>query len=271
MRPANDFNPHSAQGGGLGYLITQARNAVLAAIESELAPLDVTAAQFIVVLSVAHGRANTPSEIARLVGCDSGAMTRLLDRIEGKGIIRRIRSGSTADRRSVHILHHPLIVLAKLIDWNAIDQVAYEAMGARHHRPPLRPRLVADLLYLQPPSTCQRSIHYQFTGLGTTCPAPCGLLGSRCPIAFITTVTFDLAADGRRRPPRRGCAHGAACAIPRPFARHVPGASTSCQSYSPFPGTVFPMGFQTVKQTGCRSTHAGRRGACGRDAFCAVV
>lgn len=26
-------------------------------------------------------------------------------------------------------LHHPLIVLAKLIDWNDIDQVAYEAMG----------------------------------------------------------------------------------------------------------------------------------------------
>jgi hypothetical protein len=46
-------------------------------------------------------------------------------------------------------LHHPLIVLAKLIDWNAIDQVAYEAMGSKHRRPPLRPRLVAGPLYLQ--------------------------------------------------------------------------------------------------------------------------
>jgi DNA-binding MarR family transcriptional regulator len=101
MNPASDFNPDSPQGGGLGYLITQARNAVLAAIESELATLDVTAAQFIVVLGIAHGRAATPSEIARLVGCDSGAMTRLLDRIEGKGIIRRSRSNQ--DRRIVHI------------------------------------------------------------------------------------------------------------------------------------------------------------------------
>ena len=48
-------------------------------------------------------------------------------------------------------LHHPLIVLAKLIDWNAIDQVACEAMVPRHRRPPLRPRLVAGLLYLQHP------------------------------------------------------------------------------------------------------------------------
>lgn len=46
-------------------------------------------------------------------------------------------------------VHHPLIVLTKLIDWNAIERVAYEAMGSRHRRPPLRPRLVAGLLYLQ--------------------------------------------------------------------------------------------------------------------------
>jgi hypothetical protein len=29
-------------------------------------------------------------------------------------------------------LHHPLIVLAELIDWTAIDQVAYETIGPRH-------------------------------------------------------------------------------------------------------------------------------------------
>lgn len=45
--------------------------------------------------------------------------------------------------------HHPLIVLARLIDWHAIDRVAYASMGTRHRRPPLRPRLVAGLLYLQ--------------------------------------------------------------------------------------------------------------------------
>lgn len=42
-------------------------------------------------------------------------------------------------------LNHPLIVRAKLIDWNAIDQGTYEAMGPKHRRPPLRPRLVAGL------------------------------------------------------------------------------------------------------------------------------
>jgi IS5 family transposase len=46
-------------------------------------------------------------------------------------------------------LGHPLIVLARLIDWDAIERVAYDAMGPKHRRPPLRPRLVAGLLYLQ--------------------------------------------------------------------------------------------------------------------------
>jgi transposase, IS5 family len=45
---------------------------------------------------------------------------------------------------------HPLIVLAGLINWDAIHQVAVEAMGSRHRRPPLPPRLIAKLLYLQP-------------------------------------------------------------------------------------------------------------------------
>lgn len=95
------FERATLYGGDLGYLINQARNAVLAAMERELAPLEVTAAQFIVVLGIAHKRAGTPSEMAKLLGSDSGATTRLLDRIESKGIIRRVRSAE--DRRAVNV------------------------------------------------------------------------------------------------------------------------------------------------------------------------
>lgn len=42
-------------------------------------------------------------------------------------------------------MHHSLILLAKLIDWNAIDHAVYEAKGPKHRRP----RLVTGLLYLQ--------------------------------------------------------------------------------------------------------------------------
>jgi DNA-binding MarR family transcriptional regulator len=101
MDAMKKFERTSLYDGRLGYLINQARNAVLDAIEHELAPLNVTAAQFIVVIGIAHRRAGSPSEISRLLGSDSGATTRLLDRIERKGIIRRVRSAH--DRRSVNI------------------------------------------------------------------------------------------------------------------------------------------------------------------------
>lgn len=44
---------------------------------------------------------------------------------------------------------HPLIQLAALIDWDAIDRVASEPFQSKRGRPAVRPRLIAGLLYLQ--------------------------------------------------------------------------------------------------------------------------
>ena len=46
-------------------------------------------------------------------------------------------------------LRHPLIQLAALIDWNAIDQLASASFVSRRGRPSASPRLIAGLLYLQ--------------------------------------------------------------------------------------------------------------------------
>ena len=47
------------------------------------------------------GDATTVAELARVCELDTGAMTRLLDRLEAKGLCRRVRS--QADRRVVNI------------------------------------------------------------------------------------------------------------------------------------------------------------------------
>ena len=83
----------------VAYLIAQTRHKLVESVEKELAPLGLTHAQFVVVVQLANGMAATPAEFCRLLNYDSGAMTRLLDRIEEKGIIRRVRSSK--DRRSV--------------------------------------------------------------------------------------------------------------------------------------------------------------------------
>ena len=85
--------------GSLGHLLSQVRQQTIEAVERELLPLELTHAQFVVVAELANGMAHTPAEFCRLLNYDSGAMTRLLDRIEQKGFIRRVRS--TEDRRSV--------------------------------------------------------------------------------------------------------------------------------------------------------------------------
>jgi DNA-binding MarR family transcriptional regulator len=84
--------------GELGFLVSGVRTAIWTAIEKELQPLDITTAQFVVFNSIARSGGRTIGELCRVIGYDSGAMTRLLDRIEKKGLIRRVANPD--DRRS---------------------------------------------------------------------------------------------------------------------------------------------------------------------------
>jgi len=87
--------------GGLGYLVNTVRNTIFAALETELAPLELTSAQFVVVIAAMRGRARTVNEFCAYAGVEPGAMSRLLDRLESKGIVRRVRAD--ADRRQVQV------------------------------------------------------------------------------------------------------------------------------------------------------------------------
>lgn len=84
--------------GHLIALINQLKDRM---IERHLVDHQVTAAQFKVVLLVSQKRASTPAELVRLLNLDSGAMTRMLDRLEQKGLLTRERS--QADRRQVYL------------------------------------------------------------------------------------------------------------------------------------------------------------------------
>jgi MarR family transcriptional regulator, multiple antibiotic resistance protein MarR len=83
----------------LGYQLTTVRQEWLDALEKELAPLDLTTAQYIVIVKLGSNRAGTPADLCKAMQYDTGAMTRLLDRVEAKGLIKRVAHG--ADRRCV--------------------------------------------------------------------------------------------------------------------------------------------------------------------------
>jgi MarR family transcriptional regulator, multiple antibiotic resistance protein MarR len=119
MTPIYDsktFQPREA----IGALIGRARKTMIQKIDSELAPFDVSAAQWIVVLLVGEKAVSSASELCELLTYDPGAMTRLLDRLERKGILRRLRLPK--DRRTMQLeltasgrALHPKI-LAAMVD-----------------------------------------------------------------------------------------------------------------------------------------------------------
>lgn len=67
----------------------------------ELDTLDVTWPQWMVMNVLTHELANTPAHIADQIGVDRSAVTRLIDRLEKKGLVVREHDG--LDRRSVKI------------------------------------------------------------------------------------------------------------------------------------------------------------------------
>jgi len=86
---------------GIGVFIGRARRTIVEAIEQKLAPLDISHAQWIVVMLLGDGAAATAAELCKILVYDPGAMTRLLDRLEKKGVLRRVRAKN--DRRTVRL------------------------------------------------------------------------------------------------------------------------------------------------------------------------
>lgn len=86
---------------GFGYLIRRVMLTMAQEIERQLESSDLTNAQWVPLFKLFLGKASTVAELARECHLDAGAMTRLLDRLEAKGLCRRVRS--VADRRVVNI------------------------------------------------------------------------------------------------------------------------------------------------------------------------
>ena len=85
----------------VGYLIKLANQVVMRNLDAELQHFDLTAPQWVPLLVLSKGRADTVAGCARKIDVDTGAMTRMLDRLEAKGFVSRNRSDE--DRRVVRV------------------------------------------------------------------------------------------------------------------------------------------------------------------------
>ena len=87
------------EGLSVGYLMGRARASLLSGLDARLERFGLTGMQFAVLKHVAEGSARTAAELCRFMQYDTGAMTRILDRLEERGLVSRERS--RADRRAV--------------------------------------------------------------------------------------------------------------------------------------------------------------------------
>src|ERR1700761_1392257 len=100
---AESYEPKKA----VGHLMHRVRTEMLAAVDRELAAddelgkLEVTAAPFIIIWSLHNGAVKSASDLCRGMSYDAGAMTRMIDRLEEKGLIRRSRCPN--DRRLINL------------------------------------------------------------------------------------------------------------------------------------------------------------------------
>lgn len=93
----DDYDPEQS----VAYLMRRILASAAAEVERELEPSGLTNAQWVPLFKLSMGTASTVAELARGCQLDTGGMTRLLDRLEAKGLVRRVRSSE--DRRVVNL------------------------------------------------------------------------------------------------------------------------------------------------------------------------
>ena len=73
---------------GLAPLLSQVRLAMFSGVDQEflrdeeVASLEVTAAQFVIIANVLKGHANSACKLCKYMDYDRGAMSRMIDRLE---------------------------------------------------------------------------------------------------------------------------------------------------------------------------------------------
>jgi DNA-binding MarR family transcriptional regulator len=98
-----DYDPRKS----IGFLVNRLRAEMFAAIDRELArdqdlaAHEISAPQYIILSSLLRDDIDSTKRLCKEMSYDPGAMTRMLDRLEAKGLVRRKRCSD--DRRLVNL------------------------------------------------------------------------------------------------------------------------------------------------------------------------
>ncbi|PMS38159.1 DNA-binding MarR family transcriptional regulator [Trinickia symbiotica] len=109
----------------VGFQLVRARNLIIAEMDGALKEFDISSQQMGILLVLRRKLATTPFEMSKMLGMDTGLMTRMLDKLEAKGLL--VRSRDQQDRRVVNLsLTKDGTAVA-----DQVPEVAVEVLNAR--------------------------------------------------------------------------------------------------------------------------------------------
>lgn len=79
----------------VGRALIDAASLMTRAVDRRAQEIGITGPQWVVLIRIGGGIGNTATELCRSLGYDSGAMTRMLDRLVRLGLVRRAPSPRT--------------------------------------------------------------------------------------------------------------------------------------------------------------------------------
>jgi DNA-binding MarR family transcriptional regulator len=90
-----------SSGDAVGARVARARKALAEEFARELEPLGLSVQQALVIILLGDERVETAAGMCRELAHDAGAMTRIVDKLETMGLVRRVRGAR--DRRSARL------------------------------------------------------------------------------------------------------------------------------------------------------------------------
>jgi len=104
----------------VGQLLYRVRSAQMSALDQELAqdpdlaPLEISAAQYTIISVLAKRGVDSGAQLCKDLSYDAGAMTRMIDRLEAKGLVNRRRCPEDRRLMKLELTEAGLAALPKL-------------------------------------------------------------------------------------------------------------------------------------------------------------
>jgi DNA-binding MarR family transcriptional regulator len=121
--------------GHLGYFLRRAQIAVFQDFIRTLSEIDVSPAQYSVLVVIGANRGPSQIEVAQTLGIERARLVRMLDLLEKRGLTQRLPSATDRRSHALHLTAAGQRILRRAKSLAAVHETRLIArLGAAHHK-----------------------------------------------------------------------------------------------------------------------------------------